>query len=175
MTLKEFKSLVNNKAEFNNCTLEGLSIWMKKNPSAYIVTDVKDSNIKALKIMLETLPDAKRRVIPQIYLPQNFSDVKKLGFEQIIWTLYRISISNEEVINWVKSFKEPIAITMPQNRAKSILPEKLKKMNVPTYVHTVNSPEESNEYLTAFGVTEIYTDFLQPQEPVGLREKSTAN
>lgn len=164
VTLKEFESLVKNKSEFNKCTIDGLSVWMSNNPSAYIVTDVKDNNIKALKTMLEILPNAKRRVIPQIYNPNNYSEVKKLGFEQIIWTLYRVpSMSNEEIVDWVRKFDGPFAITMPEKRAKSILPRQLKKMNVPSYVSTINSPEKSDEYLRIFGVTEIYTDFLQPK------------
>lgn len=161
LTLREFEWL-NSRSEFNHCTLEGLSDWMKKNPAAYIVTDVKDNNIKALKIMLQTLPDARTRLIPQMYKPKNLSKVKKLGFDQMVWALYRVSISNEEVVKWVKKHKGNMAIAMPEERARSSLPKKLARMSVPSYVHTINSPEKSREYMNTFGVTEIYTDFLQP-------------
>lgn len=162
VTLNEFKSLVNTKSKFNKCTLDGLSTWMSKNPSAYIVTDVKTNNRKALKIILRTLPDAARRVIPQIYFPENFSEIKKLGFEQIIWTLYRVSLNNEEIVNWVKKFEGPVAVTMPRYQATSTLPQQLKKLNIPSYVHTINAPDKLNFYQKKFGITEIYTDFLHP-------------
>lgn len=94
VTLKEFNYLVENKSEFHKCTANSLAEWMRKNPTAYIVTDVKGKNIDALKIILQTFPDAKTRVIPQIYDPINLAVIKDLGFEKIIWTLYRFSKGN---------------------------------------------------------------------------------
>jgi len=135
---------------------------MKQHPSAYIITDVKDSNIKALQIMLKTLPHATRRVIPQIYDPDNFDNVKELGFQQIIWTLYRVSMSNEKVVTRLQKFDGAFAITMPEQRARSILPKKLKALGIPTYVHTINSPEKLDTYTKMYGITEIYTDFILP-------------
>jgi glycerophosphoryl diester phosphodiesterase len=164
LTLKEFKSLSANKAKFKPCTLDGLISWMKDHPAAFIVTDVKEDNEKALRMLLKKLPDAKRRVIPQIYEPMTFSAIKKMGFEQIIWTLYRYSGTNDRVLEWVDKFDGPIAVTMPKGRAASFLPKALKIKHIPTYVHTVNSPEEKTRYASQFGVTEVYTDFLPPYD-----------
>ncbi len=163
VTLKEFEVLVQCRSKFTKCTLNGLAVWMRDNPVAYIVTDVKSGrNIEALKRIYDTLPDAGRRVIPQIYNPKNFDAIKEFGYEQIIWTLYRFGGSNDEVLNWVERFRGPIAITMPKERAESTLPMELKKRGIPTYVHTVNTGEELESFVAKFGITEIYTDFLQP-------------
>ncbi len=162
ITLKEFEQLVEDRSEYNNCTLSGLAVWLKNNPNAYIITDVKESNISALKIICKTLPSAKRRVIPQIYDPNNFSRIKELGFEQIIWTLYRFQGTNDEVLDWIEKFIGPVAITMPKSRAKSSLPRELEKRNIPTYVHTVNTIQEMDEFINRYGITEIYTDVLAP-------------
>jgi len=162
VTLKEFNLLVKNKSEFKKCTVDSLAEWMKNNPSAYIVTDVKENNPKALKIILKTLPNAKMRVIPQVYNPDNFLKIQDMGFEQVIWTLYRYSGSNNKVLNWAKRFHGAFAITMPENRAAATLPADLRKLHIPTYVHTINSPQKSEIFSTHYKITEIYTDFLQP-------------
>lgn len=165
LTLSEFRSLVKTRSRYTKCTLDGLAEWMIENPSAFIVTDVKDAPLqvfKALKILMDTLPDAQRRVIPQIYDPTNFRKVKALGFEQIIWTLYRYPGTNEEVLKWIETFCGPIAVTMPRNRAESSLPTELAKMGIPTYVHTINRAVELEKFVKVFGVTEIYTDTLDP-------------
>lgn len=162
-TLKEFKHLVKNNAQFDMCTLDSLIPWLKENPKAKIITDVKDiRNIMALQIMAKMVPDFKNRIIPQIYYPQNYSIAKDMGYEQIIWTLYRYKGSNNDVLKWADKFNGPFAITMPEYRAKSSLPMLLAKKHVPTYVHTINERELANFYLSVLGVTELYTESLYP-------------
>ena len=163
VTLKEFEHLVDEKSEFTMCTLDGLASWMNRNPSAYIVTDAKENNIRALEMIHKTLPNANKRVIPQIYNPINFDSIAQIGFEQIIWTLYRFRGTNNTVLNWINRFHKPVAITMPKHRAKSTLPRELNKRGIPTYVHTVNTTQELEEFITKFWVTEVYTDFLPPK------------
>lgn len=163
LTFDEFNNLVKNKSEFQICTVYTLSEWMKKNPLATIITDVKGSNVSALKILLKTLPNAKVRVIPQVYKPENFNRIKKLGFKRIIWTLYRYKGTTEDVLGWVEKFPTPFAVSMPISKAKTILPKELKKRDISSYVHTVNTIEEAEKYFENFGITEIYTDFLQPK------------
>ena len=162
ITLDEFNYLVKNKSEFQKCTVCSLSEWMRINPAAIIITDVKEDNIEALKIMLKTLPNARIRVIPQVYNPANFETIKESGFEKMTWTLYRYTGSNDEVLNWVENFSAPFAVTMPKSRAESTLPKELKKRNITTYVHTVNTIQEKEKYINKFGISEIYTDFLPP-------------
>lgn len=163
LSLAEFEALVEKNTRFTNCTLAGLATWMENNPKAYLITDVKEKNIKALKFIYKTLPDARRRVIPQVYQPDNFRTIKDIGFDTAIWTLYRFSGDNYKVLKWVDSFNGDFAITMPRKRAKSDLPKQLEKMSIPTYVHTINSSKEASEFIKSFGITEIYTDFLIPK------------
>ena len=99
---------------------------------------------------MEKLPNAKRRVIPQIYEPHNFQKIKDLGFEQVIWTLYRYKGSNDEVVDWIEQFDGPFAITMPKNRAESTLPRELEERHIPTYVHTVNATQEMEKFVNKF-------------------------
>jgi len=162
-SLKEFEELVEKKSRFTKCTLDGLALWMEEHPDASIVTDVKEHNLKALHMIHETLPNPQRRIIPQVYQPKNFGKVKEIGFNQVIWTLYRFKGSDEEVLEWAAQFYGPFAITMPKRRVESTLPREFEKRHIPTYVHTVNSAEEFEKLVSGFGITEIYTDFLCPQ------------
>jgi glycerophosphoryl diester phosphodiesterase len=159
-TLEVFKSLVKNNSEFKQCTLETLANWMKQNTCAFFITDIKEDNLQGLKLLSEYIPEFEKRIIPQIYDPNNYNKVKEMGYKQIIWTLYDYKGSNEDVLEWSAKFNGPFAITMPKGRAVSDLPRKLADKHIPTYVHTINTLEQMNEFINDFGITEIYTDFL---------------
>ena len=163
LTLDEFKFVVREFSEYENCTLDGLAAWMKENPSAVIITDVKDDNIKALALIHKAIPHASVRVIPQVYYPENFRKIKEIGYDSIIWTLYRYRASVEDVLFFVDSFYGSFAITMPKSAAVTVLPKELARKGISSYVHTVNNENEMLAYFNEFGITEIYTDFLIPQ------------
>ncbi|MBT8141757.1 MAG: sulfatase-like hydrolase/transferase, partial [Gammaproteobacteria bacterium] len=158
----DFVELVNTKSKFKKCTAKSLAMWMRSHPDALIITDIKEQNIQGLKQLLKILPNAKNRVIPQIYFPENLKPIKKLGFEKIIWTLYKYSGSKNDILNVLDNNRHPIAVTMPIGRAKTDLPFLLDRMNIPSYVHTINDAELAKKYMFINGVTEIYTDFLSP-------------
>ena len=161
-TLDEFKQLIKKHSKYQICTLTELTKWLDEHPNSYIVTDIKEKNVKALEIISEKIPDFEKRVIPQVYFPENFDKVKSMGYNQIIWTLYRYGGTDDVVLAAIKQFNGPFAITMPKERARSSLPTKLAKINIPIYTHTVNSLVEEDEFLKKYNVTEIYTDFLDP-------------
>jgi len=53
---------------------------------------------------------------------------------------------------------------MPPNLAKTDLPKLLAEMNIPTYVHTVNTEIEAEQFMNSYGISEIYTDNLLPKQ-----------
>ena len=161
-TLDEFDRLVAENPRFTNCTLSGLADWMTAHPTAVIVTDVKGDNLAALASMAEALPDAGRRVIPQVYDPANYTAIKTLGFEQMIWSLYRFDGTGFDVIQWASNFEGRFAIAMPAAMAKSPLPNALAQRGIPSYTHTINRKADLDMYQREYGVAEIYTDHLAP-------------
>lgn len=161
-TINQFNEIISNQSGYQICSLDTLAAWLEMNPSVTLITDVKDDNLKALKLIKEKVPNYKNQVIPQIYKPHNYSKVKDLGYNQIIWTLYRYDGSSEDVYNWALKFDGPFAITMPKSRAKTQLPRHLAAIEIPTYVHTINSEEDANQFINEYGIKEIYTDFLPP-------------
>ena len=111
--------------------------------------------------MLRTLPDARRRVIPQIYKPQEYQDVRDMGYQRIIWTLYRFGKGDGAVLENLRSM-DLFAVTMTQEHAEQGLAWEIAKLGIPTYVHTLNQDERRVYFQEQKGVTEIYTDFLSP-------------
>lgn len=149
-------------AKFHIMSLSELAGWMAEHPRASLVTDVKQDNIKALQVIARMIPDYSTRVIPQIYDPREYNAVVKIGYKNIIWTLYRFTECGDRVIQLARSMKL-YAVTMPTGRAKQLLGLKLKALGIPTYVHTINSREQLAEYVRDYGISEIYTDFLPPE------------
>ncbi|MHC4412767.1 MAG: sulfatase-like hydrolase/transferase [Planctomycetota bacterium] len=160
-TLTEFQQIVHDKSEFRKCTLDSLINFLDKNPLAYVVTDVKKDNIRALTVMATKFPQYENRIIPQIYQPEDYELVRHMGYKNIIWTLYRYSKDDDAVLKHARMMKL-YAITMPKERAKGGLALKLAELDIPSYVHTVNTRGEFNEF-SKLGITEIYTDFLHPK------------
>ena len=158
---QRFIYLIKNFSKYHMLTLEELVDWLIKHPDAIIVTDVKHKNLKALKIISDVLGPNVNRVIPQIYFPNEYQSTRKMGYKNIIWTLYRYSRFDSEVINAVEEM-DLFAVTMPLDRVKRWLGKKLKKSGVPSYTHTINSKKEAIRYIQENDITEVYTDFLTP-------------
>lgn len=156
--LKQFNDLVSKSAQYKNCTLDTLVVWLRAHPDKRLVTDVKADNFRALEEMVKSYPEIKKKVIPQIYHPREYSEVKKMGFSDVILTLYRWD-ANMPYIVLRALFMDLFAVTIPIERA--YFARYFKKFGIPTYVHTINSIE-GLDIMRIYGVTEIYTDWLEP-------------
>lgn len=158
-TLAVFNRYVKANRKYKNCTFDSLVKWLNINPDKIIVTDIKDDNIKALAHIAKIYPDYSKRFIPQIYFPEEYNSVKNIGYENIIWTLYRYGGDTKNILNNAKSMSL-YAITMPIFRADSGLGLELKKrLGIRSYVHTINDSKELWKY-KSLGIDEIYTDWL---------------
>ncbi|MGE5613619.1 MAG: glycerophosphodiester phosphodiesterase family protein [Bacillota bacterium] len=140
--------------------LDMLAEWLGKHEDAYIVTDVKDDNQETLELIKMKYPEVYERFIPQIYSFGEYTPVKRLGYEYIILTLYRIDAPDDEIIDFCKN-NSLFALTMSSERASQGALEKFSKLGIPIYIHTVN---DYNAYikLRDRGAHGIYTDYFQP-------------
>lgn len=158
-SLAEFNALVTHNTQYKNCTLQSLQQWLHNNPDKKIVTDIKENNIMGLAYIAQNFANSSQRFIPQIYQPDEYTAVKKLGFKDIIWTLYRYPGSSTEVVDEA-SRMDLFAITMNEKRARKGLACVLQnKLHLPSYVHTINNLEAFAQHRKQ-GITEIYTDWL---------------
>jgi glycerophosphoryl diester phosphodiesterase len=161
VSLGEFIDLTRKHSKFEKCTLDSLVAWLHEHETARVVTDVKSGNLVALEIIAARYPRMLGRFIPQIYSPEEYPLVRSLGYDWIIWTLYKYPGGNEKVLAEVRKM-DLFAVTMPEERAKSGLARKLDGTGVPTYVHTINDREDLQR-VRDLGVDEIYTDRLAPE------------
>lgn len=156
--ISEFLRLRNSvQGKVTPCTLEELEEWLIQNPTKKIVTDTKNSTLSILNRVSMGLPNAKNRFIPQIYQLDEYEPVERLGFEDIIFTTYRFSQLNQELINFVKD-ANLFAVTITSTQVPA-LAESITKLGVPIYVHTVNDLFWYDR-VRSWGISNIYTDFL---------------
>jgi len=152
--------LLKTKTGLTQLSLEDILKWAEKKGDAFIVTDIKDENIKALRKIRLDHKNQSQFVIPQVYSYKEYEEAKKHGYANIILTLYKMKIDPDKVVNFSKR-NSPFAITMHWEVALSGLAYQLHKNGITVYTHTVN---DSNIFpsLRKMGVFGIYTDFLSP-------------
>ena len=84
-----------------------------------------------------------------------------MGYENIIWTLYRYAGAGEKfdkITNITKN-KKFFAITMPSKFAFSGLSKKIKEeTDTKVLVHTINFRRDVAELIFFYDVTDVYTD-----------------
>ncbi len=160
-SLEIYKTWIKKHSKYRVCTFDDLINWLEENPGTRIITDIKKDNLKALEIISERVENFSSRIIPQIYHPDEYDAVRKMGYTDIIWTLYRFSGSNRQVKKLVGQL-DLFAVTMPEQRALAKLGRAIRKKCIPTYVHTINSKEKVEMYVKDYGIVEVYTDFLEP-------------
>ncbi len=95
--------------------------------------------------------DLRGRFIPQIYEPEELAPVRRLGFSDVILTVYRTRKTPNE-INAFAATVDLYALTVPVGRAWRYRAPRL-------FVHTVNSPLRV-VVLKLQGVDGVYTDTL---------------
>lgn len=152
----QYLSLKNEK--FSTLGLEDLVELMGQHNQMRIITDVKGSNIEFLSHIAYHFPDALERFIPQIYDFDEYEVARELGFEHIIYTMYKVYKTDDMIIGFAQS--NPLyAVTFGESRATPRFLRRLNEVGVSTYVHTINSEEKYYE-LKSLGATGVYTDYL---------------
>lgn len=149
------------KGGWTQISLAELAQWLREHPDAYIVTDIKNDNLKALELIRKECPDVQRQFIPQIYNFSEYVPAEFMGYDQIILTLYRFSNAADEQILDFANLHSLLAVTMPAARGQTELPRRLKEQGVFVYCHTINK-QEDKAMLVENGVDGFYTDDLLP-------------
>lgn len=140
--------------------LARLGDWLRAHPDAWVVTDSGGSNLLALQRIATVLADVQARIIPQMTRAHRYPEIRALGYEQVIYTLYSSSLDTEALLDFIRA--TPLfAVTLnPEQRpdALHVLAE-LGRMGIPAYVHTYNEPGDLARF-RKLGAHGLYTDFL---------------
>jgi glycerophosphoryl diester phosphodiesterase len=171
------------KKGLTQLSLEDVLAWAAEKQDAVIVTDIKDKNLNALRKIRNRIEKYEKYIIPQAYSYQEYDDILKLGYKNIILTLYRMEIDPAEALRLSKNNSQdikdelrrrftaklvgfskkrsPFAVTMHQRVARSGVAALLHQNNTAVYVHTVNDIKLFDA-LRGMGIFGIYTDYLAP-------------
>ena len=141
-----------------------LGEFMRSHPELYVVTDVKDENIRAAAVIREYCPDLMDRFIIQIYRESECAPIRELGFEHIIYTLYALPWKEKMDTAHLAEFArdhELLGYTFADVLCqREGYVEEMKRTGVPLYIHTVNDPQLQEEFFK-MGISGIYTDYAQ--------------
>lgn len=158
-------------AKFNGMlttvSLEDLAGFMRGHKDFYIVTDVKDDNIGVCDIISRDYPDLRNRFIVQIYHPDEYKRIRKLGFDYVIYTLY-MATPDELTADATRDFindADLVGVTFWMDYPESF-PESyeiLRQSGLPLFVHTVNDKDQMKSYID-MGIDGIYTDVVNKEE-----------
>ncbi|HET9049596.1 MAG TPA: sulfatase-like hydrolase/transferase [Chiayiivirga sp.] len=139
--------------------LPRLHQWMRSHPDAYVVTDIHARSMLGLKRIKDELGDVQARIIPQMYHAFRYPEIRALGFDQIIFTLYASSMDTQSILDFVR--KTPLfAVTLnPERGDAGTLLHELHASQIPAYVHTFNEVGDMARFEDQ-GAYGLYTDFL---------------
>lgn len=164
MSLEAFETYAAETARFRNCTLESLADWLRRTPGKRVIPDLKGDTPMALKVIAARHPDLVDRFVAQIYQPEDYPMARALGFDDVIWALYRYAGNDEDVLLWLRHM-DLYGLSLPEPDARRGLALRaLEQTGVLSWAHTINDPQVFRA-LKALGISEIYTDGFPPDDP----------
>lgn len=148
-------------------SLDDLAAFMEEHADLYVVTDVKDDNFDICSIIRQKYPELVNNFIIQIYHENEYDRIRKLGFGNIIYTLYRAAdeeLEKDALLEFIGS-NDLTGLTFwaeyPDQYSDTF--EALKETKVPLLVHTINDRNDMKKYID-MGISGIYTDLVDEGE-----------
>ena len=159
LNFKEFKDITREAG----CWPSRVATFLKNNPSRSIVTDFKghkSQHHNVLSLLGNQIQPFKNesytdQIIPQIYHPSELSSIKNIGFEKVIWTLYRSNYTDQQILRHLR-YLDIWAVTMPVNRVTHKFLQELNSAGVYAFTHPVDDCGNASELVKA-GVNGVYT------------------
>lgn len=139
--------------------LNDLIKWLDGHRDVKIITDTENSNIDLLTCIQKNYPDYINRFIPQIYRFEEYEQVRNLGYEDIILTLYMSNKTDDEIYDFARE-NHLYGVTIEHKRAFNWLTRRLSEAGIRVYAHTINSLEAYYK-LKDVGIYGIYTDYFE--------------
>jgi glycerophosphoryl diester phosphodiesterase len=146
-------------------SLKDLISWLKKHPDAHVLADIKDRNLDGLHLIKRLYPEANQQFVAQVFHPREYPEVRAMGFDRVVYSLYKIRIPTVEIKTFIKE-AELFGLAMKAPHKQQDFEALLQTANdhrIFVYVQTVN---DMDQWLTlkAQGVNGIYTDDLYHQD-----------
>ena len=142
----------------------GLVKWLETHPDAYVVTDVKNGNTQALQLFAYKYGHISHQIIPQIYVNYEYQVAKDMGFDDIIFALYRMR--PDDLAKFTFRNDDLFGVSVKARRflnPASGVASFLKKTGVPIFVHPISNPCSANYLVKEHGVAMVYSHDLSPE------------
>lgn len=143
--------------------LSRLRDWLAEHQDAYIVTDIRGRDLYGLQRIKAELGPQQRQIIPQLYQAHRYPDIRALGYEHVIFTLYDTRMDTDALLDFIRTTPLYAVTLNPARPDAARLIAELRNGDVPLYVHTFNEPDDLARF-RAQGVHGLYTDFLHPEQ-----------
>ena len=145
--------------EFHTMSLKTLTDFMKQHEDILVVTDVKDSNLSICRRIAEAYPELIGRFVVQIYYPEEYDSIRAMGFQNIIFSVYRTGERNIWEISDFALNHELVAVTFPAAYFSSFrIRSAMACAGVPFMFFTVNEKTEMERMLSKHYILGVYTD-----------------
>lgn len=139
--------------------LPRLRDWLAAHPDAYIVTDIRGRNVYALQRFKAVLGAQQKQIIPQMYHPDRYADIRALGYNQIIYTLYATKRSVDALLQFIHATPLFAVTVNPAQYDVDRIVTALRGSGTPVYVHTFNHVADFARFRKQ-GVHGLYSGFL---------------
>lgn len=155
----------NNATKWPFCDLSWLFEW-REGKNVYFILDTKQGNIidlaEKISVHLKNNEGEKKFWIPQAYNLTDYEEIRRLGFEYVIYTVYKLADKSVVIEEARKMSVDGTAFTIPAGVNNWQLGKDLGGMGFPIFYHTVND-ERHLELLKDNGcASNVYTDVLLP-------------
>lgn len=169
ISIIEFESLLV-KGVYTPLTFDDVLDLMIKYPEMKLVLDTKESgdflyslyDEMYIKIFNKNI-ELVNRIIPQLYNEDMYHYLEEnFDYNEYIITLYKLELSNKEVIEILEKYNKIKYITISQDRDHRfslIWSLQFRGIDVEIYVHTINSEIKAFFY-EAIGADGIYSDSI---------------
>lgn len=159
LTFSEFKS-GNTLLNIKLLDLKDLIHILDEINDLQIILDIKKNTLEVLNLIREQYGDYMERFVVQIQQLNQYLKVKKMGYNNVMLTLYKIKSSDLEIIKFCKT-NDLYGVTMSLKKAQeSNLLENISNSGNKVYVHTINDIHLYEE-LYYRGARGFYTDYLE--------------
>lgn len=148
--------------EFTTLSADGLAGFMRKHSDFYVITDVKTDNLRICRFFSEAYPDLRERLIVQSQVPEEYDELKALGFPYIMYPIFKTPDEQRGILQLAVFARhhDLLALILPNGYyspdAKLLLAEKM--VGTPFVLHTLNDAGEISYYLKNRLALALYTD-----------------
>lgn len=149
--------------KYTTMSFDMLTEILDEYPDVMIVTDCKEINYRLLSKIATKYPDYIDRIIPQIYYYHQYNETHRLGFENIILTLYSMDrMEYHELAEFIDD-NDIFAVTVGVGYKHEYIAYKLARRDITVYMHPVNDYEQALTLMDK-RIHGVYSSTLSPSD-----------